>query len=429
MSESEEIAALLSRLQSPALPGIDLSLERVRLLLAKLGRPERRLPPVIHVAGTNGKGSLLAYLTAIFQAAGYRVHRYTSPHLVRFHERILLRGEDIGDVLLLDCLRRVERETGAAPVTFFEATTAAAFLAFAEVPADVLLLETGLGGRLDATNVVEKPLLTAITPVSLDHCEYLGDTLAAVAREKAGILKHGVPCVVAPQPPEALGVIEERAAALGAPLSRAGKEWRVEEEESGFYYRSSARRIVLNPALPGAHQYMNAAAAIACIDTMQGYRITDAHIMEGISGAVWPARLQRLRGALERLLPADMELWLDGGHNPAAGEMLAAWLQTRKAPLFIVCGMMADKDIAGFLAPLACRTSALYAVPVPGEARAAPPEQLAKIARQVGMGAMVSASVREALQCIAADADRGTALICGSLYLAGMVLAEDSTIL
>ena len=291
---NSRIDALLSQIASPRLGVIDLSLDRMVQLLAALGNPQDRLPPVVHVAGTNGKGSLLAYLKAMMEAGGYAVHRYTSPHLVRFNERIEIGGSAISDAQLLPVLERVAQAAESHPVTFFEATTAAAFLAFSQFPADVLLLETGLGGRLDATNVIFKPLLTAITPISMDHTEYLGNTLAQIAAEKAGILKDGVPCVTGPQPAEAQAVIASKAAHWHAPLLSYGDNWSVAHQKDVLLYRSDQSELIFPmPSLPGAHQIYNAGTAIACMQALKDFSVPPEKMGQAIAGAFWPARLQK----------------------------------------------------------------------------------------------------------------------------------------
>ena len=443
---SDRILARLARLH-PRL--IDLSLGRIERLLAALGHPERNVPPAIHVAGTNGKGSTLAYLRAIFEAADLRAHVYTSPHLVRFHERIRVAGSLVAEDALSDLLEECERANGAAPITFFEITTAAAFLAFARVPADVLLLEVGLGGRLDATNVIV-PALCAITPVSLDHQHYLGDTLAAIAGEKAGILKSGVPAVVAHQEPGARAAIEAHARARGAPLRRHGREWTAQPTPGGMVYRSAAQEWHLPaPALPGRHQIANAGIAAAIAEALEPrFGLSAAHVARGIGAAQWPARMQRIRhGPLVSLLPPGSELWLDGGHNPAAGRAIAAMLDdagldasgldaagldasgldAAGAPGFhLVIGMLATKDAGGFLAPLIRRAASLSTIAVPGAEASLDAGELAAHARSLGATAEEAEDVGDAIRRIAARA-RGPArvLICGSLYLAGAVLAEN----
>ena len=420
---SDVVLERLSRLH-PKL--IDLSLGRIERLLAALGNPEDRLPPVVHVAGTKGKGSTVATMRACFEAAGYRAHVYTSPHLVRFHERIRVAGHLIDEAALVALLEECERANGEAPITFFEITTAAAFLAFARTPADIVLLEVGLGGRLDATNVVRRPAVTAITPVSLDHQAFLGDTVAAIAGEKAGILKPGVPAVIAAQPNDAEMVIEARAAALAAPLYRCRHEWQCEAAGAAMRYRGSSWDLELPlPSLIGAHQIINAGTAIACLERLRGFAIGPEAIAAGLRHIDWPARLQRLtRGALVDELPG-WEVWLDGGHNPLAGEVLAAvaagW---RDRPLFLVVGMMNTKDAAGFLAPLAPYAEMLVAVTIPGEKNALPADALVAAARSVGIAAHREDSIVSAIRDLARRGS-GRALICGSLYFAGRVLATN----
>jgi dihydrofolate synthase/folylpolyglutamate synthase len=424
---SDAVLERLSRLHPKI---IDLSLSRVERLLAALGHPEERLPPVVHVAGTNGKGSVLAYLRAMFEAAGRRVHVYTSPHLVRFNERIRLNGRLIDEAVLIRLLEECERANGGEPITFFEITTAAAFLAFERTPADLLLLETGLGGRLDATNVIERPLVTAITPVSMDHMQFLGDSLAAIAGEKAGILKAGVPAAIGPQPPEAMGVIEARAAEIGAPLYRFGAEWSIEPDGNGFVYRGpmGSRRLP-RPNLPGRHQIDNAAVALACLDLMgPGFGLTQAHIAAGLTSADWPARLQRLtQGPLPELLPSGTELWLDGGHNEAAGAVLAEMAKGwQDRPLHLVFGMLDTKEPRAFLAHLAPFVRSLQAVPIPGEHATLTAAQSAAHARAVGIPAAEADGVEAAVAAILeAELRPCRILICGSLYLAGTVLADN----
>ncbi|MDH3234745.1 MAG: bifunctional folylpolyglutamate synthase/dihydrofolate synthase, partial [Alphaproteobacteria bacterium] len=315
-----ELETALARVQSLHPRVIDLSLGRIEHLLAALGNPERALPPVLHIAGTNGKGSTLAFLRGMLEAAGHAVHLYTSPHLIRFNERIVVAGKEIGDASLLALLDECEQANDGASITFFEFTTAAAYLAFARTPADILLLETGLGGRLDATNVIDAPALTAITPVSLDHQGFLGDDLAGIAAEKAGILKAGITGVVAAQPALAMDAITARADEIGAPLYCEGTDWRVEPVADGFRFSGRTEALTLpRPYMTGDHQLANAGMALACLESLPGFTVDDAAKARGIAGTRWPARLQRLRtGPLGEALPGGWELWLDGGHNPAA---------------------------------------------------------------------------------------------------------------
>jgi dihydrofolate synthase / folylpolyglutamate synthase len=417
---------VLERLMSLHPKVIDLTLGRIERLLGALGHPERRLPPVIHVAGTNGKGSVIATLRAGLESAGRRVHVYTSPHLARFHERIRLAGELISEEALTAELAHCEAINGAVPITYFEITTAAAINAMARVPADYTLLEVGLGGRLDATNVVEQPALTIITPVSLDHQQYLGETLAEIAGEKAGILKRGVPCIVAPQEDAALEVIEAQAERVGAPLLVAGRDWQVREERGRMIFQDGDGLLDMPmPRLIGAHQVVNAGTATAALRRL-GYG--DEVCEEAVTRAEWPARLQRLRhGPLVEIARTHgAELWLDGGHNPAAGVALAeALTRLPRRPLHLVCGMLNTKDVAGYLAPLASLAVGLHAVSIPGETATLSGAQTAEAARAEGMQADIAGSVGEAVATIAARTPHARILICGSLYLAGHVLREN----
>ncbi len=412
---------LLARMHHQNLATIDLGLERAVQFLELLGSPQKRLPPVIHVAGTNGKGSLLAYLNAIFEAAGYRVHRYVSPHLMRFNERIQLAGKPIDDAYLTALLERVAGFVDQQPVTFFESTTAAAFLAFAEMPADVLLLETGMGGRLDATNVVEKPVLTAVTPISRDHAQFLGDTVVQIAGEKAGILKPGVPCVVGRQTKDVLHVIKAKAHSLHAPLRCFHEDWDVVEAS----YVSKTLTLPLNPSLAGDHQVDNAATAVACIETLPQFNITPQQIQAGLANTVWPARLQHLiTGRLVKILPKGMELWLDGGHNPQGGEILGRWLEKRGEKVHLVCGMIQGKESKAFFKVLAPNIASLHTIVVEGEETSQSAAELAGHAKAAGIEANTAQSVQNALQTIAGSAKTPCiVMICGSLYLAGKVLA------
>ncbi len=422
--------ALLARMMALHPKIIDLTLDRVERLLAALGHPERALPPVIHIAGTNGKGSTLAMLRAGLEAAGLegggaRVHAYTSPHLARFHERIRLAGTLIAEEALAEVLDECVRANGAAPITYFEITTAAALLAFARTPADWTLLEVGLGGRLDATNVIARPALTVITPVDLDHQQYLGETLPEIAGEKAGILKPGVPCVVGRQHEAALAMIEARAQALGAPLLAHGQHWHVWEERGRLIFQDEAGLMDLPlPNLIGAHQVENAGMVIAALRHLG---LNEGAIEGALTRAEWPARLQRLRHGPLVQAAAGCELWLDGGHNPAAGLALAEALgRLAPRPLSLVCGMLNTKDVAGFLRPLAARGGVLRAVSIPGEAATLPAEETAQVARAAGFGNVAAAeSTAAAVAELAALQPGGRILICGSLYLAGRVLAEN----
>ena len=420
---------ILERLTALHPKRIDLSLDRVERLLHRLGDPHLALPPVVHIAGTNGKGSTLALLHAMLRAEGRVVHRYISPHLVHFNERILIDGQPIEDGPLAAFLEECERANDGAPVTFFEITTAAAFLAFARNPGDLLLLETGLGGRLDATNVVPRPLLTLISPISMDHEAFLGDTLRAIAGEKAGILKPGVPTVSGPQAPETDDVLIARAARVGSPLSLHGRDWVVEEHRGGIAITDEDGTIELpRPSLPGVHQLQNAGLAIMAARRLGRLRPTEEAIVTGLMTAKWDARLQRLHGGplLDRLGPKS-ELWLDGGHNPAAGEVLAQSLPAIAAgrPLHLVIGMLTTKDIERFMRPLVAVATTIRTVPVPGNAPTFDPATSMAAARALGATAFAALSVEEAIEAIADETtEPKVVLVCGSLYLAGHVLHD-----
>jgi len=416
---------------------IDLSLDRIERLLAALGHPERRLPPVIHVAGTNGKGSTIAFMRAILEAAGKQVHVYTSPNLVRINERFRLAhaggGRLVGDNELAEALAECESKNGGAPITVFEMETAAGFLLFSRHPADILLLEVGLGGRLDATNVVEKPLASVITRLSLDHRDFLGDTLTAIAAEKAGILKSGVRAIVATQEREALAVIERQAARVKAPLRIAGEDWTATEERGRLVYQDSDGLLDLPaPKLYGRHQFENAGLAIASLRT-GGLKLPVAAFEAGMIRVDWPARMQRLaQGRLAALLSPESELWLDGGHNADGGRAIAAALadleERVSRPLVLVVGMLSTKDSEGFLRNFAGLARRVIAVPIHQD-KALPATALAEIARGIGIPAMTCSSIEEAL-AIAGKLDLHPpprALIAGSLYLAGEVLAANGT--
>jgi dihydrofolate synthase / folylpolyglutamate synthase len=403
---------------------IDLTLGRVERLLAALGNPERSIPPVIHVAGTNGKGSTQAMIRAGLEAGGDHVHAYTSPHLARFHERIRLAGELISEDLLTRLLDECVTANGGEEITFFEITTCAAFLAFSRVPADWTLLEVGLGGRLDATNMIDRPRLTIITPVSLDHQAFLGDTVGAIAGEKAGIIKRGVPVIVGPQTDEGLQVIEAQAARLGAPVLAHGQHWHVSEDRGRLVYQDESGLLDLPlPNLPGPHQIQNAGAAIAALRYLGR---DEAACEAAVTRAEWPARMQRLRhGPLVELAP-KVELWLDGGHNPAGAEAVAATLARFPArETHVICGMLNTKDVRGYMTPLAPHVRRLHAVSIPGEKNTLPAEVTRDAALSAGIEAVTAGSVAEALSEIAATSPEARVLISGSLYLAGSVLREN----
>ncbi|KUJ76435.1 bifunctional folylpolyglutamate synthase/dihydrofolate synthase [Ruegeria marisrubri] len=416
--------AILDRMMALHPKIIDLTLDRVWRLLEALGNPQDKLPPVIHIAGTNGKGSTQAMIRAGLEGAGLTAHAYTSPHLARFHERIRLAGELISEPDLTAVLDECYTANGGENITYFEITTCAALLAFSRVPADYTLLEVGLGGRLDATNVIAKPAITVITPISIDHEQFLGNTLARIAAEKAGIIKRGVPCIVGPQPDEAMEVIEATAARLGAPLLAHGQHWHVHEEHGRLIYQDeNGLRDLPLPNLLGAHQIQNAGAALA---VLRHLALGDAAYEAAVTRAHWPARMQRLKtGPLVEQAP-QAELWLDGGHNAAAGQALADVLaKLPPRPTHMICGMLNTKDVTGYLAPLAEKTSSLTAVSIPGEANTLSAEETAAAATAVNLPATTADSVAEALAAITARDPQARVLICGSLYLAGNILREN----
>ena len=414
-------APILARLHHLHPKLIDLSLGRMERLLKKLGNPECQLPPVLHVAGTNGKGSTVAYLEAMLRAAGARADAYISPHLVRFNERIRLDGADIAAPRLNDLLRECEDVNDGAPITFFEITTAAAFLAYARSAADYLLLEVGLGGRLDATNVVARPALSVITPVSIDHTQYLGDTLAGIAGEKAGILKPGVAAVIGKQSAVAETVIETRAAELNTPLLRHGREWQVGARGSRLHYEGTTGAYDFPlPALAGRHQVENAGIAIASLEALGAPAFSPAAVANGLEGARWPGRLQQV---LPPPLAAGWGLWLDGGHNQAAGLALAQARPWRDKPLYLIVGMLNTKPPADFLRPLASFSASLTGVSVPDESASFTPQAICQAAVGLGLASRPAENVQAALQQIVRDEAPGRILVCGSLYLVGAVLA------
>ena len=421
--------AILTRLLALHPKIIDLSLDRLGRLLALLGHPEQRLPPVIHVAGTNGKGSTVTYCRCILEAAGLTVHAYTSPHLVKFHERIRVAGELISEPALIALLEECEQANGGAPITFFEITTAAAFLAFSRTPADYLVLEVGLGGEFDATNVIDHPAVSVITAIDYDHTQYLGDTLTEIAHAKAGILKRGRPAVVGPQHEEALVEIERVAARLKAPLAVANRDWQSFEQHGRLVFTDEQGLLDLPlPSLPGRHQIDNAGNAIATIRALNDERVSETHMAEGLRSASWPGRMQRLgAGALTRLIPADVELWLDGGHNPSAGRVLAQAFSDlndkRSRPLVVVWGMLNTKNASEFIACFAGVAQRVVTLTIPDEPNAVPAEMLAETARANHLAAETAVSIQDAVRQAGMATPTPRILIVGSLYLAGRVLA------
>jgi dihydrofolate synthase/folylpolyglutamate synthase len=433
------IDATLARLTALHPKLIDLSLDRMWRILERLGHPERKLPPVIHVAGTNGKGSTVAFMRAMLEAAGKGVHVYTSPHLARFNERFRIAapggGRLVSDADLDAALTECEEKNGGEPITVFEITTAAGLLLFSRHPADMLLLEVGLGGRLDATNVIAHPLASVITPVALDHADYLGDTLSGIAAEKAGIIKRGVPVIVAPQPPEALAEIERVAERARAPLKLAGQDWNASEEHGRLVYQDDDGLLDLPaPRLYGRHQAVNAGVAIAALRST-GWKLPPAAYEAGLIKADWPARMQRLRqGRLAAMIPPDGELWLDGGHNPDGGRAVAAALADLEErvprPLVMIAGMLATKDHANFFRHFTGLASRLYAIPIPHQEKSLPPAEIVKTAQDIGIAAEAADGIEDALSKIRALSlnPPPRILICGSLYLAGEILKENETL-
>jgi dihydrofolate synthase / folylpolyglutamate synthase len=455
------IDSILARLTALHPKRIDLSLDRLQNLLAALDHPEKKLPPVIHVAGTNGKGSTVAFLRAILEAAGLSVHVYTSPHLVRFNERFRLGSQPksdtsdfghsimpnsggpefggggtlVSDAELAATFEECERANANAPITVFEITTAAGLLLFSRHPADVLILEVGLGGRLDATNVIDTPLASIITRISIDHTDFLGDTLEKIAAEKAGILKRGAPAIIAAQHRDVLTVIERQAARLNAPLRIAGEDFTATEERGRLVYQDEAGLLDLPaPKLYGRHQYENAGLAIAALRTIGSFKIPASAFEAGMTKAEWPARLQRLaHGKLTERVPPGSELWLDGGHNPDGGRAIAATLadleERVSRPLVLIVGMLASKDCEGFLRNFTGLARRMIAVPVPGAEKGLPAETVADCARSIGLPSTSRDNLDEALEAVRKlDLDPPPRiLITGSLYLAGDVLRENGT--
>jgi len=414
---------------------IDLSLDRIKAALARLGDPQKKLPPFFHVAGTNGKGSTVAFLRAILEAAGHSAHVYTSPHLVRFNERIVVAGQEISDAALIAALRRVDDAMGDDMLTYFETTTCAAFVAFAETPADYAVIEVGLGGRLDATNVMETPLAAVVTPVDLDHQAFLGDTIAQVAGEKAGVFRRSAPAVISKQTPDAMAALQDHARRIGAAIHAFGEQWSVFSEHGRLIYQDDDGLCDLDlPRLPGAHQIDNAGTAVAAIRA-SGLALSNAEISKGLQNAHWPARMQRLtKGPLidqaRAALNEEPEIWLDGGHNPHAGRAIAGLMADLEArhskPLVMISGMQANKDAAGYFAPFAGVAKRIFCVAADHDGVLGPAD-VAAAARKGGLDAEACASIPEAMEkaCAATKNEPPRILISGSLYLAGEVLAEN----
>ena len=404
---------------------IDLTLDRMWRLLENLGNPQNDLPAVIHIAGTNGKGSTQAMIRAGLEAAGKKVHAYTSPHLARFHERIRLAGALIDEDHLTEILDECYAKNGGETITYFEITTAAAILAMARTPADYTLLEVGLGGRLDATNVIDQPLLSIVTPISIDHEQFLGNTLTKIAGEKAGIIKRRCPVIVAPQPEEAMDVIEATAERYHAQIIAQGQDWHIDTERDGLMFQDETGVVQLpRPNLPGDHQIENAGTAVAALRQL-GF--TDEVCEAAVSQAHWPARMQKLNTGPIIDSAAHAEIWLDGGHNPAAGQAIGHHLGTlSKRPTYLICGMLNTKDISGYLDPIAPHVEKLIAVSIPGEMNTLPAADTAAAARDAGMQAETADDVLRAAREIVKNDPNARILICGSLYLAGNILRNHA---
>jgi dihydrofolate synthase/folylpolyglutamate synthase len=428
--------AILMRLLELHPKIIDLSLDRMWRLLEKLGNPEDSLPPVIHIAGTNGKGSTLAYCRGMIEAAGLSVHAYTSPHLVKFHERIRLGkpggGELIPEAMLVELLEECEQANGGEPITFFEITTAAGLLAFARHPADYVLLEVGLGGRLDATNVIARPAATVITPVDMDHEQYLGDTLGKIAFEKAGILKRGVPALIGVQHDDAREAIEAQGRKVGAVMAFANQDFQCFEQYGRMVYQDETALIDLDlPPLPGRFQIDNAGLAIATVRALDDARIGNEQIAAGLAATRWTARMELLEpGYLHTLVPEGTEIWLDGGHNPSAGRAVSAALadldERAPRPLVLVTGLLNTKRSDGYLKPFAGLVQKVLTITIPGEQNAIPAAELAQQATAAGLDAQACRGLEEAVRLAGQVTGQGNparVVIGGSLYLAGNVLA------
>jgi dihydrofolate synthase/folylpolyglutamate synthase len=432
MAQQKHSDTILQRMMMLHPKIIDLSLGRVIKLLEKLGNPQNHLPPVVHVAGTNAKGSVIAYIRAALEAGGYGVHVHISPHLVRFNERIRLSGSLISETALSELLEGCERINADKPITFFEITTCAAFVAFASEPADVVLLETGLGGRLDATNVIRQPAVTVLTPISFDHQQYLGDTLSQIGREKAGILKPGTPCVVASQPNEAMQSIIATAQDLGVALYRQEEEWSVHQDGDQLVYENPRGQTTLPlPNLVGPHQLNNAGIALAALDRLAACKTSQAARRSGLLDAEWPGRMQRLvKGPLLNQLPDGWEIWVDGGHNEAAAEAISGQVQVwqnenTSMPLYAIFGMLNSKNPETFLRPLKAHVESIRCLAIPGEENAIKPNDLLIVAQNIGISAIKSDTIEKATVDLVARSKRpARILICGSLYLVGTVLAN-----
>lgn len=405
-------------------------LERINELMKRLDNPHKKIPPVIHIAGTNGKGSTTAFMRAIMEAAGYVAHVYTSPHLLNFNERIVLAGKEISNDYLTQIMEECRIATGDMMITFFEGTTAGAFLAFSKIKADVVLLETGMGGRLDATNIIDKPAMTVITPVSLDHMEYLGPTIANIAREKAGIMKKDVTCVVSLQNDEADEALQQEATKLGANLLSFGYDWIVEKTENGMSFKSNEFDFpnLPRPSLVGDHQIINAGAAIAATLALEGFNIDEAAIRKGLQTAKWPARMQYIEGGkLNQLLPG-WEIWVDGAHNEAGAQVLSCALDDLPdKPTYFICGFTKGRSASKFLTHLKGQAKFVCSVIIQTEPNAQNADSIALEAKDVGFDTAPFESVEDALDFISKnEVGAGRVVFCGSLYLASDAMKINS---
>jgi dihydrofolate synthase / folylpolyglutamate synthase len=409
---------------------IKLGLERVRELLNRLHNPEEKLPHVIHVAGTNGKGSTIAYLKAILEDAGYKVHRYISPHLVRFNERITLSGEEITDDFLYEITEQTRIAAQDLQTTFFEGTTAAALLAFSKVPADFLLLETGMGGKLDATNVIKKPMMSIITPISFDHTEFLGDTIEKIATEKAGIIKENSPCIISWQLKKAMNVFKKKCNELAVPSYKQGDDWDFEVTEDGFNFidfETNTSYRLPHPSLIGIHQYINAATAAAASIKLNN-AVNHKNISTGLMKTYWPGRMEKInKGILYDMLAEGFELWIDGAHNISGAQMIASHIENKwtDKPTYLINGRTANRDIKGFLSYFKGKVKCIYGIKIESEPLAESAKNIANEAKSVGFNAYECSSLKEAVSSIVKSNVPGRILACGSLYLAGDVLAAN----
>ncbi|MBS9531484.1 MULTISPECIES: bifunctional folylpolyglutamate synthase/dihydrofolate synthase [unclassified Wolbachia] len=413
----------------------DFSLDRIKSFLNKLGNPEKKIPPIIHIAGTNGKGSTLSFIRYIMQAAGYKVHTYTSPHLVNFNERIVVAGNDIDDSELHNSLEECRIAVAEQPITLFEAATTAAFLAFSRHKADITLVEVGLGGRLDATNVIDNPILTIITSIALDHTEYLGPTVETIAGEKAGIMKPNVPCVIAPQEKSIMNTLEQHAINKKSPLYRGGFEWNCEKQNNRIVFQSTIQSIEFSlPSLKGDHQIINSGNAIAACSILSGkygFNIGEEDIASGLQSTYWPARLESIKeGNLISLLPKDWQLFLDGAHNNDGAKVLAKWVRDNFAEgIYMIFGVTRNRNVAEFLEHLKPYIKLLCAVCVKSEPKATSTDLIREGAHNIGINAIECESIRDAISnhiLKASIQNVKTILICGSLFLARDLSMENS---